>query len=89
MFISDRPLVFDSGIESGLDILRAMALGADFVMLGRGFLYGLSALGAQGPAHVIDILRHDLIANMGQMGMPDLKKIPHAITYVDAAAQQI
>jgi len=86
---TNLPLVFDSGIESGLDILRAMALGADFVMLGRGFLYGLSALGAQGPAHVIDILRHDLIANMGQMGMPDLKKIPHAITYVDAAAQQI
>ncbi|WP_170758748.1 alpha-hydroxy acid oxidase [Ruegeria lacuscaerulensis] len=83
------PLIFDSGIEGGLDILRAMALGADFVMLGRGFLYGLSALGAQGPAHVIDILRQDIIANMGQLGLPNLQNIPSAITNVDAAAQRM
>ncbi len=83
------PLIFDSGIESGLDILRARALGADFVMLGRGFLYGLSALGARGPAHVIDILRQDMIANMGQMGLSNLQKIPSAITNVDAAVQRV
>lgn len=66
------PLIFDSGVEGGLDILRALSLGADFVMLGRAFLYGLAALGAKGPAHVIDILRQDLHANMGQMGLADL-----------------
>ena len=66
------PLIFDSGVEGGLDILRALSLGADFVMLGRAFLYGLAALGAKGPAHVIDILRKDLHANMGQMGLADL-----------------
>jgi len=70
------PIVFDSGIESGLDILRAIALGADFVMLGRAFHYGLGAMGADGPAHVVDILRKDLISCMGQLGthrLADLK----------------
>ncbi len=86
---TNLPLIFDSGIEGGLDILRALALGADFVMLGRGFLYGLSALGEKGPAHVIDILRQDLISNMGQMGLPNLQNIPPAITNIDAAAQRV
>ncbi|KUJ79386.1 alpha-hydroxy acid oxidase [Ruegeria profundi] len=72
---TNLPLIFDGGIEGGLDILRALALGADFVMLGRGFLYGLAALGARGPAHVIDILLQDLHANMGQMGVAQLDQI--------------
>ncbi len=73
------PLVFDSGIESGLDILRALALGADFVMLGRGFHYALAALGADGPAHLIDLLARDMQANMGQIGAHDLKSLPTPI----------
>ncbi|WP_299670712.1 alpha-hydroxy acid oxidase [uncultured Roseobacter sp.] len=70
------PLIFDSGIEGGLDILRALASGADFVMLGRGFHYALAALGAQGPAHLIDILDKDLAANMGQLGARTLRDLP-------------
>jgi L-lactate dehydrogenase (cytochrome) len=62
------PIVFDSGVTSGLDILRAYALGADFVMLGRGFHYGLGAAGAAGAQHVVTILKADLEANMGQIG---------------------
>ncbi|WP_425084952.1 alpha-hydroxy acid oxidase [Ruegeria profundi] len=69
------PLIFDSGVEGGLDILRALSKGADFVMLGRAFLYGLAALGPKGPAHVIDLLRQDMLANMGQMGLADLTQI--------------
>ena len=61
-------MIFDSGIEGGLDILRAIALGADFVMLGRAWHYALAALGAAGPAHLVELLRLDLIANMGQLG---------------------
>ncbi len=69
------PLIFDSGVEGGLDILRALSKGANFVMLGRAFLYGLAALGPKGPAHVIDLLRQDMLANMGQMGLADLTQI--------------
>ena len=70
------PLIFDSGIEGGLDILRAFALGADFVMLGRGFHFALAALGAAGPAHLIDMLAKDIAANMGQLGAERLADLP-------------
>lgn len=72
------PLIFDSGIEGGLDILRALASGADFVMLGRAFHYALAALGPKGVDHLIDILRKDLIANMGQLGAKTLRDLPPA-----------
>lgn len=71
----DYPLIFDSGIEGGIDILRAMALGASFVMLGRAFHYGLAAFGAKGGAHVVDILRQDLQSNMGQIGAKTLHNL--------------
>lgn len=70
------PLIFDSGIEGGLDILRAMALGADFVMLGRAWHYALGALGAKGPEHLAHILKADLISNMGQLGARTLRDLP-------------
>lgn len=75
----DYPLIFDSGITGGLDILRAIALGADFVMLGRAFHYGLGAFGAKGAQHVVDILQADLQSNMGQMGIRRLKDAKHRV----------
>ena len=70
------PLVFDSGIEGGLDILRAIALGADFVMLGRAWHYALGALGDSGPAHLADMFAKDLASNMGQLGAKTLNELP-------------
>jgi len=66
------PVVFDSGVEHGLDILRAFALGADLVMMGRGWHHALAALGPPGPAHLAAILKADLEANMGQIGIASL-----------------
>jgi len=65
-------IIFDSGLRGGLDIARALALGADFCLLGRAFFYALGALGARGPDHLITLLRDDLINNMGQMGVDRL-----------------
>ncbi|MEM7197120.1 MAG: alpha-hydroxy acid oxidase [Pseudomonadota bacterium] len=68
----DIPIFFDSGVTSGLDIMRALALGANFVFLGRSFHYALCALGEQGVEHFIHILRADMTANMLQIGTPTL-----------------
>lgn len=73
--VTDLPLIVDSGFETGLDILRALALGANFVFMGRGFHYALCALGEAGPAHLLDILAKDLAANMGQLGASDFSTL--------------
>ncbi|MBQ1204113.1 MAG: alpha-hydroxy-acid oxidizing protein [Loktanella sp.] len=75
------PVIFDSGVEGGLDVLRAIALGADFVMLGRAFHYGLAAMGEAGAAHVLDILRQDMISNMGQLGARNLSELTQCLRH--------
>ena len=70
------PLIFDSGVTGGLDVMRAIALGASFVMMGRPWHYALGALGADGPAHWHDILVKDMTANMAQIGAERLADLP-------------
>jgi len=76
----DYPIVFDGGIAGGLDIMRALALGANFVMLGRAFHYGLGALGEKGAKHVVHILREDLKSNIGQLGISDISGLASRLT---------
>lgn len=73
---TDLPIIFDSGIEGGLDVIRAIALGADFVMMGRAWHYALGALGHEGPAHWHDILTKDIASNMAQIGARTLQDLP-------------
>jgi len=63
------PLLIDGGATCGLDILRALHLGANFVMMARPWHYALAALGPRGLDHFVEVLRLDLAANMGQMGL--------------------
>ncbi|MCE7982360.1 MAG: alpha-hydroxy-acid oxidizing protein [Caldilinea sp. CFX5] len=70
------PLLVDSGVRTGLDIARMLALGADFVIMGRPFLYALAALDQQGGDHVMKILKAELRCAMGQIGCASLKDLP-------------
>jgi L-lactate dehydrogenase (cytochrome) len=65
-------ILLDSGVRSGTDVVRALALGANAAFAGKAFLWGLGALGADGPAHVIDLLRDETRAALGQIGAHSL-----------------
>ncbi|HEY2186588.1 MAG TPA: alpha-hydroxy acid oxidase [Xanthobacteraceae bacterium] len=65
---SRTTLMLDSGIRSGLDVVRAVALGADAAFVGKAFLWGLGALGGEGPTHVIDLLIDEMKSALGQIG---------------------
>jgi L-lactate dehydrogenase (cytochrome) len=71
--VRDRAAIFlDSGVRSGTDVVRALALGAHATFAGKAFLWGLGALGAEGPGHVIDLLRDETRAALGQIGAHSL-----------------
>jgi len=61
-------MLFDSGVRSGLDVVRALALGAHAAFAGKAFLWGLGALGGDGPKHVIDLMIDETRASLGQIG---------------------
>jgi L-lactate dehydrogenase (cytochrome) len=69
---SRATLIMDSGIRSGTDVIRAAALGAHTTFAGKAFLWGLGALGAQGPEHVINLLIAEARAALGQIGAHSL-----------------
>lgn len=70
------PVIFDSGIRSGLDVARALAMGADFVFGGRAFLFGVAALGPKGAGHACDVLVDELINVMAQTGCRQVADLP-------------
>jgi (S)-mandelate dehydrogenase len=61
-------IVLDSGIRSGQDVMRALALGADAAFAGKSFLWAVAALGDAGPAQLIDLYIDELRASLGQIG---------------------
>ncbi|MCG5240631.1 alpha-hydroxy-acid oxidizing protein [Azospirillum doebereinerae] len=62
-------ILFDSGIRSGQDVLKALALGARGVLIGRAFLYGLGAMGEAGVTRCLEILHRELDLTMGLCGL--------------------
>jgi L-lactate dehydrogenase (cytochrome) len=61
-------VLMDSGIRSGADVVRALALGAQSTFAGKAFLWSLGALGSRGPAHVLALLSDETRAVLGQIG---------------------
>jgi L-lactate dehydrogenase (cytochrome) len=65
---SKATILLDSGIRSGQDVMRSLALGADAAFAGKSFLLAIAALGEDGPAQLIDLYIDELRAAFGQIG---------------------
>jgi L-lactate dehydrogenase (cytochrome) len=82
---SDLEVLFDGGLRSGSDIVRALALGARACMIGRAYVYGLGAAGGPGVARAIEILQKELDVTMALTGVNSLDEIDGRVL-VDGAA---
>jgi isopentenyl diphosphate isomerase/L-lactate dehydrogenase-like FMN-dependent dehydrogenase len=77
------PVLFDSGIRRGSDILKALALGATAVCLGRVPRWGLGAYGAPGVQRVLEIMQAELVQAMAQAGRPNLASVNRTLVRTD------
>ncbi|WP_459587525.1 alpha-hydroxy acid oxidase [Corynebacterium camporealensis] len=86
----EAEVIYDSGIKSGADIAIALALGADFVLIGRAYLYGLMAGGREGVDRVIELLRAELMTVLRLLGLSSVKQLQrhHVITPWDEHKQR-
>ena len=73
------PVLIDSGFRRGTDVVKALALGARAICVGRPYLWGLAAFGQSGVERVLDILRRETHAAMQQLGAPSLHDITPAM----------
>ena len=71
----DFPLILDSGIRSGEHIVKALASGADFCLLGRAVVYSVAAMGKPGPKMALELLRAEMEQVLGQIGYPNLAEL--------------
>jgi len=76
---SDIEVMFDGGIRSGQDIMRAVALGARACMSGRAYIYGLGAAGQAGVARAIEIMRAELDTSMALTGVDKIANIDRRV----------
>jgi len=71
-------VLIDSGIQSGTDVVRGLALGARAAFAGKAFLWGLGALGSSGAEHVLSLLQEETQAALGQIGARDVSDVQTA-----------
>jgi 4-hydroxymandelate oxidase len=76
------PILLDGGIRRGTDVLKALALGAQAVLVGRPSLYGLAMGGASGVEAVLNILRNELEMAMALTGRPTISSIDPSSIYI-------
>ncbi len=72
-------VLMDGGIRSGQDVIKALALGAKGVFIGRAFVYGLGAMGEAGVTKCLDLIRNELDVTMAFCGLRDVKQVDRAI----------
>jgi 4-hydroxymandelate oxidase len=77
-------ILMDGGIRRGTDVLKALALGARAVLIGRPYLWGLAVGGAAGVHQVIDLLRNEIDNAMAQCGQADVKAIGRSLVRLSA-----
>jgi 4-hydroxymandelate oxidase len=75
------PVLLDGGIRRGTDVIKALALGARAVLVGRPYLWGLAAAGAEGVASVMRLLHTELLAAMALCGLPTLAAIDRNVLW--------
>jgi L-lactate dehydrogenase (cytochrome) len=79
---SEIDILFDGGIRSGQDVLRALVLGAKGCLIGRAYAYGVGAGGEAGVAKAIDILRKEIDVSMALMGVKRIAELgPHVLAH--------
>ena len=79
-------ILIDGGFRRGSDVVKALLLGADAVLLGRATLYGLAAGGEAGAAHAINIFKTEVDRVLGLLGFPDITKMdPRSLRWRNAA----
>jgi len=85
--VGDRTEVYvDSGVRSGLDVLKFLGLGARACFIGRAYLYGLGAYGQAGVTKALEILKDELSIAMALTGVTDVTKVPRNIILRSAPA---
>jgi 4-hydroxymandelate oxidase len=75
------PVLVDGGIRRGTDVVKALALGANAVLIGRPYCYGLAVAGADGVRHVIEILQNELVAVMALLGRTSIGDLDSSVLW--------
>ena len=71
----ELPVMMDSGVRRGTDVLKAIALGAKMVFVGRPFIFAAAVAGEPGVAHAIALLKQEVSRDMGLLGINDLGEL--------------
>ncbi|MBP6382021.1 MAG: alpha-hydroxy-acid oxidizing protein [Pseudomonadales bacterium] len=82
---ADAELWFDSGVRSGQDVLKALALGARGVMIGKAFLYGLGAMGKPGVTRALELIHAELDVSMALTGTSDVRSVDRRVLWMPDA----